>query len=98
MFQEINDLFASGQPEKAREVYERAVAADPRFSDGWMNLGAIAAQTGDFPTAIRHFEEAMKYGPDNVRLLNMLGSSYRDSRQPEKGQVYLDKAARLGGK
>lgn len=87
-----------GQPEKAREVYERAVAADPRFSDGWMNLGAIAAQTGDFPTAIRHFEEAMKYDPDNVRLLNMLGSSYRDSGQPEKGQVYLDKAARLGGK
>ncbi|MCF8238546.1 MAG: tetratricopeptide repeat protein [Saprospiraceae bacterium] len=85
-----------GQPLKAREVYEKAVAADPRFSDGWMNLGAIAAQMGEFPTAIRHFEEALKYDPENVRLLNMLGSSYRDSGQPEKGQVYLEKAARLG--
>lgn len=86
-----------GQLDKAQEVYEKSVAADPRFTDGWTNLGAISAQKGDFSSAIRHFEEALKYDPENVRLLNMLGSAYRDSGQPEKGQVYLEKAVRLGG-
>ncbi|MEZ5031962.1 MAG: tetratricopeptide repeat protein [Saprospiraceae bacterium] len=85
-----------GQLDKAKEVYEKAVAADPRFADGWMNLGAISAQMGNFPEAIRYFEEALKYDPENVRLLTMLGSAYKDIGQADKGQPYLDKAARLG--
>ena len=85
-----------GQLDKAKEVYEKSVAADPRFADGWMNLGAISAQMGNFPEAIRYFEEALKYDPENVRLLTMLGSAYRDIGQADKGQPYLDKAARLG--
>lgn len=79
----------------ARTVYEKAVLADPRFVDAWTNLGAIHAQMGEFEAAIQAFQEALKYDGENSRLLHMLGSAYRDSGQPEKGQPYLDRAARL---
>lgn len=83
-----------GRPDLARDVYLKAVAADPRFADAWMNLGAVQAQMGQFGEALKAFEEALRFDPDNPRLLQMIGAVYRDLGQPEKGQPYLDKAAR----
>ena len=67
----------------------------PRFADGWMNLRSRPRwETSRGDPVFR--VEALKYDPENVRLLTMLGSAYRDIGQADKGQPYLDKAARLG--
>lgn len=90
--------FLRNQLDKAEEVYKKSIQSDPRFVDARRNLGAVMAMKRNFPAAIEQWEEALKYEPENVTLLNYIGSAYRDMGQPEKGQPYLEKAARLGGK
>ena len=51
----------------------------------------------NFPAAIEQWEAALEFDPENVTLLNYIGSGYRDMGQPDKGKPYLDKAARLSG-
>ena len=84
-----------GNQAKAEEMYRIAVKEDPRMVDALRNLGAINALQGDWPEAIKWFAEALKYDPENALLNKYLGSAYRDSGQPEKGQPYLQKAERL---
>jgi hypothetical protein len=80
---------------KAEEVYRKSIKSDPRFVDARRNLGAVLAMQKRYPEAIEQWEEALKIEPQNVTLLNYIGSAYRDMGQPEKGVPYLDKAARL---
>lgn len=89
--------FLRGQLDKAEEVYRQSIKSDPRFVDARRNLGAVLAMKKNFPAAIEQWEAALEFDPQNVTLLNYIGSAYRDMGQPEKGQPYLDKAARYGG-
>lgn len=89
--------FLRNQLDKAEEVYRQSIQSDPRFVDARRNLGAVMAMKRNFPAAIEQWEEALKYDPENVTLLKYIGQAYKDMGQPEKGQPYLDKAARLGG-
>ncbi len=86
--------FTRGQPEKAEEVYKKAVDFDPRFVDGRRNLGAVLAMQKKFPAAIEQWKEALKYA-DNTKsgiLYFYIGSAYRDMGQPEKSGEWFDKA------
>ncbi len=86
--------FTRGQPEKAEEVYRKAVKFDPRFVDGRRNLGAVLAMQKKFPEAIEQWKEALKYA-DNTKsgtLYFYIGSAYKDMGQPEKSGEWFDKA------
>ncbi len=85
-----------GDQAKAKEMYELAVKEDPRMVDALRNLGAINAMQGNFQEAIKWFSQGLQYDPENPTLNKYLGSAYRDSGQPEKGQPYLQKAKELG--
>lgn len=87
--------FLRGQLDKAEEVYRQSIKSDPRFVDARRNLGAVLAMKKNFPAAIEQWEAALEFDPQNVTLLQYIGSAYKDMGQPEKGQPYLDKAARL---
>ncbi|HRI62227.1 MAG TPA: tetratricopeptide repeat protein, partial [Saprospiraceae bacterium] len=89
--------FLRGQLDKAEEVYRQSIKSDPRFVDARRNLGAVLAMKKNFPAAIEQWETALEIEPNNVTLLNYIASAYKDMGQPEKGQPYLDRAAR-GGK
>ncbi|MEZ4957925.1 MAG: tetratricopeptide repeat protein [Saprospiraceae bacterium] len=84
-----------GDNVKAKELYEKAVQEDPRMVDALRNLGAINAMQGNFTEAIKWFAQGLEYDPENATLNRYLGSAYRDSGQPEKGQPFLQKADRL---
>ncbi|MEO1262278.1 MAG: tetratricopeptide repeat protein [Bacteroidota bacterium] len=84
-----------GDQAKAEEMYRIAVKEDPRMIDALRNLGAINAMQGEWPEAIKWFTEALKYDPENALLNKYLGTAFKDSGQPEKGQPYLQKAERL---
>ena len=89
--------FLRGQLDKAEEVYRQSIKSDPRFVDARRNLGAVLAMQKRYPEAIEQWETALKIEPQNVTLLNYIASAYKDMGQPEKGQPYLEKAARYGG-
>lgn len=90
--------FLRGQLDKAEDVYRQSIKSDPRFVDARRNLGAVLAMQKKYPAAIEQWEEALKFEPNNVTLLNYIASAYKDMGQPEKGQPYLEKVLRLGGK
>ena len=89
--------FLRNQLDDAEKVYRESIKSDPRFVDARRNLGAVLAMKKNFPAAIEQWEVALEFDPQNATLLNYIGSAYRDMGQPEKGQPYLDKAARYGG-
>ena len=89
--------FLRNQLDEAEKVYRESIKSDPRFVDARRNLGAVLAMKKNYPAAIEQWEAALEFDPQNVTLLNYIGSAYRDMGQPEKGQPYLDKAARYGG-
>jgi uncharacterized protein HemY len=86
--------FTRGQPEKAEEVYRKAVEYDPRFVDGRRNLGAVLAMQKKFPEAIEQWKEGLKYA-DSAKsgtLYYYIGSAYNDMGQPEKSGEWFEKA------
>ncbi len=86
--------FTRGQPEKAEEVYRKAVEYDPRFVDGRRNLGAVLAMQRKFPEAIEQWKEGLKYA-DSAKsgtLYYYIGSAYTDMGQPEKSGEWFEKA------
>jgi Flp pilus assembly protein TadD len=73
-----------GQNEKARAVFERAIALKPDFAEASNGLGALLGQSGNLPGAIARFQTALDTAPDYPDALNNLGyallQSNRDGR------------------
>jgi protein O-mannosyl-transferase len=82
---------------KAEEVYRKSVQYDPRFVDARRNLGAVFAMTKRFPEAIEQWKAALEIEPNNITLLQYMGTGYRDMGQAEKGLPYLEKMKSLQG-
>ncbi len=52
-----------GEPEAARDSFQRAVEIDPREVDAYYQLGRIAREQGRLNEAIRHFEQVVQFDP-----------------------------------
>ena len=52
-----------GEPEAARDSFQRAVEIDPREVDAHYQLGRIAREQGRLNEAIRHFEQVVQFDP-----------------------------------
>jgi tetratricopeptide (TPR) repeat protein len=83
------------QPDKAEELYRRAVAVDPRFVEARRNLGAVLASRRKFAEAIEQWKEGLKYAPEDLRLNQYIGQAYVDMGQPELGRPFQEKAAAI---
>lgn len=73
---------ANAELEKAKGVYQKAVEKNPRYVDGWQNLGVIHAMRKQFPDAIKYFEKAKEFAvdPKQIETLN----NYLDSARQGK--------------
>lgn len=61
-------LAALGRIPEAVEQFERAVAVDPAFAPGHLNLGILLAHLGKPREAARHFEAAIQLGLDTPEV------------------------------
>jgi Tfp pilus assembly protein PilF len=85
----------SGQPDKARDSFERALRVKPDFPEASNGLGALVAQGGNVPAAIGLFQAALQSSPDYPDALNNLGYALLQSgREPEALELY-QKALKL---
>ena len=88
-------LEEEGQGAAALEAYERAIAADPRYSKGWSNLGRLRLEGGELDAAERVLREALRVGPRNaVVRVNLATTLARAGRQDEAAELYAE-ATRL---
>src|SRR5215510_12808713 len=73
-----------GDDSTARDLLERALAADPRSAEAHTYLGALADRAGDLAAAERHFAAAARFAPQSARARNNHGAILlRLNRIPE---------------
>jgi superkiller protein 3 len=63
-----------GDDSTARDLLERALAADPRSAEAHTYLGALADRAGDLAAAERHFAAAARLAPQSARARNNYGA------------------------
>ncbi len=91
-------FFNRGDYKTALDLYTHAVTLNPRYADGWRNLGSTYGAMKQYEKAIDAFLNSLKYEPDNADVLYFLGITYRSMNRPDLAESYLNKAARLGRK
>jgi len=81
-----NDIAISyinkGMLEDAEKYALKAVAINPRFADGFNNLGIISYKKGLFQKAIEYYSKAISISGKDAYLYN-LGAVYRQANVPE---------------
>jgi tetratricopeptide (TPR) repeat protein len=60
----------------ARDMFQRAIAVDPKCADAANQLGILAAESSDFNGARDWFERAISIERDNAGAINNLGVLY----------------------
>src|SRR5438093_3176809 len=63
-----------GDAPTARDLLERALAADPHSAEAHTYLGVLADRAGDLNDAERHFALAARLAPQSARTLNNYGA------------------------
>ncbi len=66
-------LVAAGRSEEAVRHYQEALRLNPRYSDGYNNLGLVYFGQGQLPEAVAHYREALRLNPDNAEAHSNLG-------------------------
>ena len=89
----INDgteQLSSGHPEKAVQLYTKALEINPDDEEGHFGLAVAYARLGRTNEAIRHYEEALRIFPDYSEAHNNLGNLLLAQGQQAKAiQHYL---------
>jgi Tfp pilus assembly protein PilF/peroxiredoxin len=88
-------LEKSGEAEKARRVFERALALDPDLAEASNDLGALVAQGGDLPAGIALFRKALETTPDYPDALNNLGYALLLSGRQHEARALYERAIGL---
>lgn len=84
-----------GQIERARSLYEAAIAADDRVADACCNLGIIDYQCGNVEAAFDCFRTALKHDQKHWESHYNLANLYFDTGQYDPARVHYDMAAEI---
>lgn len=70
-----------GEPGKAIEAFQGAIASDPTMADAWINIGRLLDDLGDSDMAIECYNTALGINPNDATALSSRGNSLRALRQ-----------------
>src|SRR5208282_1885997 len=78
-----------GDTDRARELYEKALAIDPASIDAATNLGVIEADRGHAREALRLWEDAFRRAPGQSRIGINIARLFCDAGQPDSARDYV---------
>ncbi|MCP1677165.1 putative PEP-CTERM system TPR-repeat lipoprotein [Natronocella acetinitrilica] len=81
--------------ESARSAFEEARRLDQDSVQPLMNLGLVAAASGDRQQAIRYLREGLERQPDNVPAMLQLADLHRRGGENSEAERWLNEANRL---
>lgn len=90
-----NCWYQLGDYEKCIKYQLECLDNDPEYFKGWYNLGAAYKKMGDKDNAIKNFEKALEYDPENTESVSLyvsLGSIYIELGKPISSITYLEKS------
>jgi tetratricopeptide (TPR) repeat protein len=80
--------YEEGQPQKARDLLQKAIAKSPVFFWNSYNLGIMSLNSGDYEHAAEAFAEALKLDPKYTLLILARSKVYNDIRRSFGGIPY----------
>ena len=84
------ELLEAGDYGAAAEEFKTAVEIDPKFSDGYYNLGKVYSQIKDYDQALVSYKKAIELDPENARYHYNLAIVYgQKGLTKESEQEYL---------
>jgi tetratricopeptide (TPR) repeat protein len=78
-----------GDLNRARELYEKALALDPMLIDAATNLAVIEANRGHLREALKLWQDAFLRAPGQSRIGMNIARLFCDSAQPNKARDYV---------
>lgn len=88
----------AGKTADAIRDYQRALALDPGWKEGWWNLGMLQYSGGQFQDAQATFEKVTVFAPDLGIGWAILGLSEYETKNYDAALGHLEKAQTLGMK
>lgn len=85
----------SGSPEAAG-LYRRALAANPRWEEGWWSLGTLEYARDKFPECRDAFGRLVRLSPKGGPAFTMLGLCEFGAHQEDQALIHLRKGQELG--
>jgi tetratricopeptide (TPR) repeat protein len=86
-----NTLLALDRPEEALLQYQAAVDKEPRFWQGWLNLGETAYNLEQYPRAAEAIMSGYRLSPErNPRLLYFAAAAYLMAKEPDRSKPLLE--------
>lgn len=87
----------AGQPQKAIDMFESAMAVDPAYAGIFLDLGEAARREGLQGKAIKYYREAIARDPKNVLAISGEGEALVEKGAVEKAQRNLAQLKQLCG-
>ncbi len=88
---------AAGQPEKAVDAFESALAIDPGATGVYLDLAEAARRNGLQGKAIRYYRAALERDPQNLAALSGEGAALVEKGAVEKARRNLAKLQTMCG-
>ena len=80
---------STANPAQVEGLLEKAVHLDPKLGSGYLQLGIVYADRGDFPEAIRAYQRAIETSPDLEEAHYRLAQAYRRTGETAKAQAEI---------
>jgi tetratricopeptide (TPR) repeat protein len=84
----------AGDPARARQALEAALALNPRVARAHNALGVLAAESGHTSEAVEHWKSALELEPRDLDTLYNLGHLLWREGQRSLARPYLERFAR----
>ncbi len=84
-----------GQLDRARALYEQALALDPNLVDAAANLGVIEARSGHFSRAVKLWEAAFERAPGKSAIGMNLARTLCEAGQTKEAKSYVERVLRF---
>ncbi|MXP32539.1 tetratricopeptide repeat protein [Erythrobacter jejuensis] len=87
----------AGQPQKATDSFEAALAVDPAFTPIYLDLAEASRREGLQGKAISYYRETLKRDPDNFAAMSGEGAALVEKGAVEKARLNLTRLESLCG-
>lgn len=84
-----------GKPERALELYARAIQAEPTYAKGYLASGVVLEKLGRWEDAGEFYKKALEFEPDEPQALNNLGYWLFRRKNPVDAIENFQKAIRV---
>jgi protein O-GlcNAc transferase len=90
-----NEHLAQGRLEEAAECYRQAIAVNPGYAEGLLNLGFVSRELGRYEDAERYLQQAVRADPALADAYYLLGGMAQARGNPDAAIGHFNKTLEL---